>query len=188
LRPARTVFTAIVAAAATTGISAAPAVAESILVSPGTPHPGDKIHISVPGCSVGPTPHTAKSGAFEHDVTLYGKADTGEGDPKLKNGLKPGTYPITAFCGKGRTVHGQVVVIAKGEKPGAPGAPSREPGMPPAAVHTESSRPQNPAATLSASPTASHGSGSSTPYWVLGAAVVVLVGGAVLFVVRRRAN
>jgi hypothetical protein len=56
--------------------------------------------------------HTAISAAFTGDVTLYGKADTGDGDPTIRQELKPGTYPITAHCGANHTVQGQIAVAA----------------------------------------------------------------------------
>lgn len=86
--------------------------AQNIVVTPNAPHPGQRVHISVPGCSTGPTPHTAISTAFTGDVTLYGKADTGDADPTIRQELKPGTYPITAHCGTNRTVQGQIAVAA----------------------------------------------------------------------------
>jgi hypothetical protein len=82
---------------------------ESIVVTPSAPQAGQKIHLSVPGCSTGPTPHTATSDAFTSTVPLYGKADTGDADAVLRQDLKPGTYPITAHCGAS-TVEGQIAV------------------------------------------------------------------------------
>jgi hypothetical protein len=95
-----------------------PAAAETIVVTPSAPRPGQKVHISVPGCGTGATPHTAVSAAFTGNVTLYGKADTGDADPTIKQVLKPGTYPITAHCGANHTVVGQVA-IAAGDRPSA---------------------------------------------------------------------
>lgn len=92
---------------------------QSIVVTPSAPQAGQKIHISVPGCSTGPTPHTATSDAFTSAVPLYGKADTGDADAVLRQGLKPGTYPITAHCGAS-TVEGQIAVAG-------PVAPHRGP-------------------------------------------------------------
>lgn len=92
-----------------------PAAAQTIVVTPGSVHPGDRVHISVPGCGVGPTQHVAVSTAFTANVTLYGKADTGDADPALRQDLKPGTYPITAYCGA-RSVQGLISVTA-GERP-----------------------------------------------------------------------
>lgn len=181
MRSAATSVTAVVAAAAMTGLSAAPAAADGVVVSPGAPHPGQKIHISVPGCSVGPTPHTARSNAFRHPVTLFGKADTGEADPRLRKDLRPGTYPVTASCGD-RTVHGQVVVIAGAGPAGA--ATSAPPGPP--AVHTEAPMAGR-TTTVNAHPAASHGAGGPrTAYWLAGAAVALLAGGAGLLALRRR--
>lgn len=99
-----------------------PAAAETIVVTPSAPRPGQKVHISVPGCGTGSTPHTAVSAAFTGNVTLHGKADTGDADPTIKQELKPGTYPITAHCGTNHTVIGQVA-IAVGERP----SPGHEP-------------------------------------------------------------
>lgn len=176
-------MTAAVAVAAVTGLSATPAVADGVVVSPGTPRPGQRIHISVSGCSAGPTPHVARSQAFRHAVTLYGKADTGEADPRLKKGLPTGTYPITASCGD-HAVHGRVVVIAGGGPSG--GTASVRPGGPPA-VHVESPTARTTTATIDAHPAASHGGGrSGTAYWLIGAALVVLAGGTGIFLLRRR--
>ncbi|HEX6470574.1 MAG TPA: hypothetical protein VF069_15860 [Streptosporangiaceae bacterium] len=181
MRPAR--ITAVALGLAVPACAGAPAaVAETIVVSPSHPHPGQKVHIIVPGCSVGPTPHTARSAAFTHEVTLYGKADTGEGDPRIRRGLRPGTYPIIAFCGGTRAVHGEVHVVAGGRGTGSGyGAPGPA-GSPPPRV-----------TSISASPAASSGAGgpggSEAPYyWALGAAVVVLGGGAGVLLLRRRAN
>jgi hypothetical protein len=120
LRATRTVFTVIALA---TGVGS-PALADGIRVSPGEAHPGQRIHITVPGCAVGPTRHTATSAAFAHRATLHGKADTGEADPRIKPGLTPGTYRIEAFCGTHHTVLGQVVVAQ--HRPTA--APKASPG------------------------------------------------------------
>jgi hypothetical protein len=90
---------------------AGPAAAQTIVVTPSAPHPGQRIHISVPDCSTGPTAHTAVSAAFPGVVTLHGKADTGDADITLKPDLKPGTYNITAHCGT-KTVPGQIAVVA----------------------------------------------------------------------------
>jgi hypothetical protein len=181
VRPARKAVTATVAAVVATGLGAAPAAADGISISPHSPHPGQRIHISVPGCSVGPTAHVAKSAAFTHDVTLYGKADTGEGDPKLKKNLRPGPYAIIATCDNGSTVHGEVVVVAKGAKPGIT---SSVPGA------TLTASP-HPPASLSATPAASQShSGSNTPFLAIGGAMAVLLvlGGTGLLVVRRRSS
>jgi hypothetical protein len=176
LRPARTTFTAVVLAVTAAGVSASPAAAQTILVTPSSPHPGQKIHISVPGCGVGPTAHTAMSEAFTRDVTLYGKADTGDADPMIKKELKPGTYPITAFCGGTLTVHGQVVVTGKG---------GTQPEKPPVIVPNTPTT-SSPVPPISASPAASSSKGGSgTGYWVLGAAVI-LAGGAGVFLLRKR--
>jgi hypothetical protein len=90
---------------------AGPAAAQTIVVTPGSPHPGQQVHISVPDCSTGPTAHTAVSAAFPDVVTLHGKADTGNADITLKTDLKPGTYEITAHCGA-KTVQGQITVVS----------------------------------------------------------------------------
>lgn len=176
---------ALAVAAAATAPGAAPARADGIAVSPAAPLPGERIHISVPGCSVGPTPHVARSDAFTRPVTLYGKGGTGEGDPRLKQGLRPGPYVITASCG-GSTVHGQVAVVAGGGTPGA----TQTPGGAPPAVHTEPapSAPGTTAATIGARPAAAHGTGggSDLAYWLAGGGLVVLAGGAALLALRRR--
>jgi hypothetical protein len=112
---ARVISAAVMAG---TACGVLPAAAETIVVTPSAPHPGQKVHISVPGCATGSTPHTAVSAAFTGDVTLYGKADTGDADPTIKQELKPGTYPITAHCGANHTVVGQVA-IAAGARPSA---------------------------------------------------------------------
>ena len=182
MRPARTTFAAVVLAATAAGVSASPAAAQTIPVTPSSPHPGQKVHISVPGCGVGPTAHTAMSEAFTRDVTLYGKADTGDADPMIKKELKPGTYPITAFCGGTLTVHGQVVVTGKGGT-----QPEKPPVIVPNTPTTSSSGASTPVPPISASPAASSSKGgSSTGYWVLGAAVAVLAGGAGVFLLRKR--
>lgn len=98
------------AMAAAYDAGAQPVSTQTIFVTPGSAHPGQKIHISVPDCGVGSTPHIATSAAFARNITLYGKSDTGEGDPTIKKDLAPGTYPITATCEPGQTAHGQVVV------------------------------------------------------------------------------
>jgi hypothetical protein len=95
-----------------------PAAADTIVVTPAAPRPGQRVHIRVPDCGTGPTAHTAASTAFTGDVTLYGKADTGDADPMLRHDLKPGTYPITAHCGPNRTVRGQLA-IGPGDRPSA---------------------------------------------------------------------
>jgi hypothetical protein len=104
-------------------VLATPAHADGIRVSPGEARPGQRIHITVPDCGVGPTRHTATSDAFTHRATLHGKADTGEADPRIKKGAAPGTYSIKATCGAS-TVLGQVVVA--GHRPAA-GAPPTAP-------------------------------------------------------------
>jgi hypothetical protein len=169
------------AALAATAADAAPAVAQGISVTPATPRPGQRIHISVPDCGVGPTPHTARSPAFTHDVVLYGKADTGEGEPRIRKDLRPGAYAITASCGRGHTVHGQVVVAAKIKKPG--GAPVGSPTSAPSGSPLPS-----PAGTITATPAASQSEkGSNAPFWVIGGVMAVLLaGGTGLLLVRRR--
>lgn len=109
LRVARTA--ALVAAALTIGArpGAARAAGQDIVVTPSAPHPGQRVHISVPGCSIGPTAHTAVSAAFPADVTLHGKADTGDADVLIRPELKPGTYAIAAHCGTS-TVRGRIAV------------------------------------------------------------------------------
>jgi hypothetical protein len=130
---------AMVVAAAGVGIPAAEA--QTIVVTPASPRAGQRVHISVPECGVGPEPHEATSAAFTADVTLSGKADTGDADPMIRKDLKPGTYAIAAHCGAAGTVRGQLVI-----KPAADDA----------------------------------------PYWVAAAALVVLAGGAGVFLLRRR--
>lgn len=182
MRAARTTLAALAAAAAVAGPGAAPAMADGITVSPAAPLPGERIHISVAGCSVGPTAHVARSGAFTAPVTLYGKGDAGEGDPRLRQHLRPARYPITASCGA-TTVRGEVDVAA-----GAPPASAHAPGGVPPAGHTGATPfpPGGPAATISARPAAAHGSGGSgLGYWLAGGAVVLLAGGAGLFARRR---
>lgn len=139
-----------------------PALAQTIPVTPSTPRPGQRVHISVPDCSVGTRPHTAKSAAFARDVTLYGKSDTGDADPTIKQGLAPGTYPITAYCEGTRTVRGEVTVA---------GGPS-----------------ESPAGGTTPTPAASErGTGSAVAYWMLGAAAAIVIAGAgaVLWFSRR---
>jgi hypothetical protein len=107
----------IVSAAALALAAGGAAGAATIVVTPGSAHPGEKVHISVPGCSVGPAAHVATSKAFTGNVALFGKADTGDADPTIRQELKPGVYPITAYCGAS-TVQGQVSVTA-GDRPSA---------------------------------------------------------------------
>lgn len=95
----------------------APTPADGVHVSPGEARPGQRVHITVADCAVGPTRHTATSYAFTGRATLHGKADTGEADVRLKSGLAPGTYRITASCGTS-TVLGHVVV--PGRRPVTP--------------------------------------------------------------------
>jgi hypothetical protein len=109
---------AILACAAVMACGAWSVAPQNIVVTPGAPRPGQRVHISVPGCSTGPTPHTAASTAFTGDVLLYGKADTGDADPMIRQELKPGTYPITAHCGANHTVQGQVAVAASAPSAG----------------------------------------------------------------------
>ncbi|MDN3354012.1 hypothetical protein [Actinomadura sp. DC4] len=110
LRGTRTVALTLLALLAI-GLSAGPAVAETIVVTPAAARPGQRVHISVPGCSTGPTAHTAASAAFTGDVRLHGKADTGDADIVLKAGLKPGAYPIVAHCGA-TTVLGRIAIAS----------------------------------------------------------------------------
>ncbi|GAB3960884.1 hypothetical protein GCM10029978_011550 [Actinoallomurus acanthiterrae] len=188
MRPARKAVTATVAAVVATGLGAAPAAAQGIDVTPNTPHAGQRIHISVPDCSVGPTPHIAKSEAFTRDVTLYGKADTGDGDPRLKKDLRPGTYAITASCGNGRTVRGQIVVVAKaGSRPETPGKQTHKPVTSQATPGHASPHPTSSTATLNASPAASSKKSSNMPFLAIGGVMAVLVfGGAGILLARRR--
>lgn len=93
---------------------AGPAAAQTIVVTPSAPRPGQRVHISVPGCSTGPTAHTAVSAAFPSVVTLHGKADTGDADIIIKPDLEPGTYAITAHC-EARTVLGRIAVVSGDE-------------------------------------------------------------------------
>jgi hypothetical protein len=108
--------TAAVACVAVAACGAWPAAAESIDVTPSAPRPGQQVHISVPGCGTGPTAHIAVSTAFTANVTLYGKADTGDADPTIRQELKPGTYPVTAYCGAS-TVRGKISVTANDRTP-----------------------------------------------------------------------
>jgi hypothetical protein len=92
---------------------------QSIVVTPDAPRPGQKVHISVSGCSVGPSAHTATSAAFTGTVALHGKADTGNADAVIRQELKPGTYPITAHCGA-TTVRGEIAVRTAGRNGPSP--------------------------------------------------------------------
>jgi LPXTG-motif cell wall-anchored protein len=107
----------IVPAAALAFAAGGAAGAATIDVTPDSAHPGEKVHISVPGCSVGPDTHVAVSPAFTANVTLFGKAETGAADPTLRQELKPGVYPVTAYCGA-NTVRGQISVTV-GDRPSA---------------------------------------------------------------------
>ncbi|MEV5746410.1 hypothetical protein AB0L00_01205 [Actinoallomurus sp. NPDC052308] len=184
MRPVPKAVAAAVVAVAATGLGAAPAAADGIAVSPHSPRPGQRIHISVPDCSVGPTAHIAKSLAFTRDVALYGKADTGEGDPRIKKDLSPGKYAIVASCGAGRTVHGEVVVT---ERVGRTGPHTSVPvASPPAERHTASPHPA--VSSLSATPTASQShDDSKLPFVAIVAGMaVLLLGTAGTLLVRRR--
>ena len=189
MRPAHKAVTATAVAVVATGLGAAPAAAQGIDVTPNTPHAGQRIHISVPDCSVGPTPHIAKSEAFTRDVTLYGKADTGDGDPRLKKDLRPGTYAITASCGNGRTVRGQIVV-AKAGRSEMPGKQSHKPVTSQSTAGGKSPSPEASTGTLSASPAASQSKKSSNmPFFAIAGIMAVLIfGGAGLLFARRRGN
>lgn len=103
----------IVPAAVLAFLAGGAAGAATIDVTPGSARPGERVHISVPGCGVGPDSHVAVSPAFTGNVMLFGKADTGNADPALRQELKPGVYPITAYCGD-TTVRGQISVTAGG--------------------------------------------------------------------------
>lgn len=107
----------IVSAAALAFAAGGAAGAATIDVTPSSSHPGERVHISVPGCGVGPTSHVAISPAFTGNVALFGKADTGDADPTIRQELKPGVYPITAYCGT-NTVQGQISVTP-GNRPSA---------------------------------------------------------------------
>ncbi|WP_345472272.1 hypothetical protein [Actinoallomurus oryzae] len=120
VRAARTAALACAATLTGAGPAATPATADTISVTPGSAHSGQQIHISVPGCATGPTAHVAVSPAFTANVTLYGKADTGDADPTIRQELKPGSYPITAYCGAG-TVKGTVSVAADDTPSGGQG-------------------------------------------------------------------
>ncbi|MCO5967999.1 hypothetical protein [Actinoallomurus soli] len=190
MRAVRRAVAVTAAAVTATGLGAAPATADGVAVLPRSPHPGQRVHISVPGCSVGPTAHVARSRAFTRDVDLYGKADTGEGDARIKKDLRPGPYAIIASCGDGRTIRGEVVVVAKGDKPGTPGTGgthSSAPVIPPPGAKPTAS-PHAPA-NLSATPTASQShDDSKTPFLAIGAvmAALLLAGAGTLLVRRRR--
>jgi hypothetical protein len=120
VRAARTAALACAGTLAGAGAAAAPATADTIAVTPGSPHPGQQVHISVPGCAAGPAAHVAVSPAFTANVTLYGKADTGDADPTIRQELRPGSYPVTAYCGTG-TVKGTIFVSADDTPSGGPG-------------------------------------------------------------------
>jgi hypothetical protein len=101
---------AIAMAVAAAGVGIPAAEAQTIVVTPDSPRAGQRIHISVPECGVGPEKHEATSAAFTADVMLSGKADTGGADPMIRKDLKPGTYAITAHCGAAGIVRGQLVI------------------------------------------------------------------------------
>lgn len=105
------VATSVMALVAVMSCASWPASAQTIVVTPGAARPGQQVHISVPDCGIGPTAHVAVSAAFTGNVTLFGKADTGDADPTIRQDLKPGVYPVTAYCGA-RTVQGQISVVA----------------------------------------------------------------------------
>jgi hypothetical protein len=164
VRPVHTL--GVAAALVAVALGAPPAGAQTIPVTPGSPHPGQRVHISVPDCGAGRSPHTATSAAFASTVTLYGKSDTGEADPTIRRDLAPGTYPITAFCDASRTVRGQVVVTGITARPS----------------------PQH-AASVGSSPAASRTPHDSTgAYWVLGAVAAALAAGAAVMLIRARST
>jgi hypothetical protein len=154
----------VAAALAVIALGAPSAGAQTIPVTPGSPHPGQRVHISVPDCGTGRSPHTATSAAFASTVTLHGKSDTGEADPTIRGDVAPGAYPITAFCDAHRTVRGQVVVAGNPATPAPRGVPSA--GTSPAA-----------------SGTAHDSTGVS---WMLGAVAAVMAGGAGVMLIRAR--
>ncbi|TDD70378.1 hypothetical protein [Actinomadura rubrisoli] len=70
-------------------------------VQPGAARPGQRVEVSVPGCSDG---HRVSSKAFTKDLTLDGKA--GRGTATVKRDAKAGKYTIVAHCGA-RKVSGE---------------------------------------------------------------------------------
>jgi hypothetical protein len=147
-----TVFTVLV--------SGAPAaLADTIHVTPDSARPGQRIHLSVPGCGAGASPHSATSTAFTQAITLYGKSDTGEGDATIRAGLSPGTYPISAKCDATHVVRGQILVAGNGGRAPQPSA-----------------TPAKPAG------------GSGAGYWVLGAVAFLVAIGATVVFARNRSD
>lgn len=163
-------------AASTLAGAAQANAAEKIIVEPRTAHPGQTVHISVAGCSVGLKRHWAASPAFAHRVTLGGKGVDGEGTPKIKKTTRSGRYAIIAHCDSG-TVQGTILVATH---------KSKLPATPPAHAPTQA-KPTVATDTISAKPAASHSKSSNAPY-IWGVVIVVLFfgGGAGAFFIRRR--
>jgi hypothetical protein len=178
----------IVAAMSVVGATAtasAAVAADGVTVWPAHAHAGERISLSVAGCSVGSVRHWASSKAFDQDVTLDGKADTGNAAAEVRKGLAPGTYAITAHCGGSHVAKGSLIVDAGAARPVAP---SKSHGI--AVYNAPSPSPSaSPYTTISARPAAAHSStSSSTPYWAVGAGVVVLAAAGGAFLIRRRSS
>lgn len=157
--------------------ASAAAAADGITISPAHARAGQQISLSVADCSVGSARHWVSSKAFAGEVTLGGKADTGDTTVRIRAGLAPGTYAVTAHCGGSHIQKGSLVVVAGGSNPAPAKSPSTAPPGPSASPDT----------TISARPAASHSSTSSTaPYWAAGAGVVVLAAAGGAFLIRRR--
>ncbi|MFG1998840.1 hypothetical protein ACGFNU_06790 [Spirillospora sp. NPDC048911] len=97
----------------------APAVGEAtaggangVKTTPSVARPGQRVDLTVPGCSVGRTRHWAASKAFVNDVTLGGKADSGHGTATVKRDMASGTYDIVAHC-DGRKISGRLKISTK---------------------------------------------------------------------------
>jgi hypothetical protein len=103
-------------AALVAGALVAPATGEAtssgsngIKVSPGTARPGQRVELTVRGCSVGPDRHWARSTAFTKDVTLQGKGADGLAEATIKKSIGSGSYDIVAHCGS-KKVTGHVKI------------------------------------------------------------------------------
>jgi len=110
-------------AALVAGALVAPATGEAtssgsngIKVSPKTAHPGQRVEVTVRGCSVGPARHWVQSTAFTKEVTLAGKGYNGQGSAMIKKNIGSGTYDIVAHCGA-KQVTGRVKISSRRSLP-----------------------------------------------------------------------
>ncbi|MQY06062.1 hypothetical protein [Actinomadura macrotermitis] len=107
---------ALVTAGLVTPAAGAAKAQARVEVSPGVARPGQRVGLTVPGCSVGTQRHWAESKVFTGPVTLGGKADAGLGTATVRHGAAAGTYKIVAHCGA-RTLTGRIKVSSRGSWP-----------------------------------------------------------------------